>query len=101
MYCVAYIFSINTELPDAATRFVKCWTGITQHFKSEAGCIASSLVRTAEGMYCAHAHWPSLEAYTASREKTPSASFMRHRLDWAELVEQTELIFEGEILVNL
>lgn len=102
MYCVAYLFSVNIEVLDFEARFKTCWTAISQYFQDEAGCGATHLTRTRqEGVFCAYAQWPSLELYTASRENPPSQDFMRYQLEWAELIEHTELIFEGETIAEL
>lgn len=95
MYCVCYYFSINTGVPDYEEKFVKCWTAFSDFFKRKAGALDSHLHCTGEGEYSAIAYWPDLETYTASRELTPDEAFMKLRFEWAELVEGTEVIFEG------
>lgn len=96
MFCASYRFVINTTTPDFEARFVKCWTAFSEYFQTDAGALGSHLHRIEEGEYCAYAQWPSEEIYLASREKAPNESFMALRLEWAALVEGTELLFEGE-----
>lgn len=102
MYCVAYLFSVKTDIPDFENRFKECWTAISKYFQDEAGCGATHLTRThEEGVFCAYAQWPSMELYTASRENPPRQDFMSYQMEWAELIEHTELVFEGETIVEI
>lgn len=101
MFCASYRFIINTNVSDAEARFVKCWTAFSRYFQAEAGALGSYLHRIDEGEYCAYARWPSREVYVESQQKAPSEDFMALRLEWAELVEGTELIFEGEDVASV
>ena len=98
MYCVVYRFKLSDPKPATEARFVKTWSGITDYLKSECGALGSRLHQSADGVFFAYAQWPSEAVFEASSAHEPKLEFVEMRLDWADLCEPTEVIFEGNLL---
>ena len=101
MYCVVYRFTLLEPAPANEARFIEVWSGITDYLKRECGAKGSSLHRGEDGAFFAYARWPSLDVFEASSEHVPALEFVELRLDWADLVAPSEVVFAGEMKADL
>lgn len=101
MFCAAYKFTTLPNIDNADARFIACWSAMTDYFKAEAGALGSRLHRSEDGTYYAYAQWPSEAVYNASRDIEPSQDFLKLRLEWSEICAPSEVLWQGDILVDL
>lgn len=106
MYCVAYRFTL---LPNALrfgrrlaqAEFIDTWTGFTTFFKSDCGALGSRLHIGEDGAFYAYAQWPSKAVFDAASDVPPTVEFTKLRIKWAELCAPSEVLFEGEVQVDM
>lgn len=67
-FTVVYHFKVK---PGREAEFEKHWTQGTERFVSERGSLGSRLVRQAEGVYFAIAHWPARAGWEDKRPLSP------------------------------
>jgi quinol monooxygenase YgiN len=101
MYCLSYRFELYEPTADNAERFIACWSGMTAFFKNEAGALGSRLHKGEDGTFYAYAQWPDKATFDAAGEVLPSEDFVRLRMAWAELCRPSEVLWAGEVKVDL
>lgn len=106
MYCVAYRFEL---LPSALSfgrrlaeaQFIDVWSGFTEFFKTECGALGSRLHIGQDGAFYAYAQWPDKAVFDAASDVPPTDGFTKLRIQWAELCAPSEVLFEGDVLVDM
>jgi len=98
MYCVAYKFTLLKDSLPNRRKFITCWSGITDYFKTDCGALGSRLHGGKGGVFYGYAQWPSKEVFEAVGDITPSEDFGKLRMEWAELCGPSEVIFEGRVI---
>ena len=101
MYCAAYKFTLLKDSLENRHKFMACWAGITDYFKSDCGALGSRLHGGTGGVFYGYAQWPSKEVKDAAGEIVPSEAFVKLRLEWAELCGPSVVMFEGRVVEDL
>ncbi len=101
MYAISYRFKLTQSSAEAETQFITCWSGITEFFNEKAGALGSRLHKGEDGCFYAYAQWPDRQTFEAASEILPTESFVKLRLQWAQLCEPSEIIFAGTVKADL
>jgi quinol monooxygenase YgiN len=101
MYAISYRFVLMQPNEANQKEFVRCWSGITEFFKQNAGALGSRLHRGEDGAFYAYAQWPDKATFEAAGNILPTEDFVRLRMAWAELCEPSEILWAGEVSEDL
>ncbi len=106
MYAITYRFKLLPEALKSGRRmaeaqFIDVWSGMTEFFKTECGALGSRLHRAQDGAFYAYAQWPDYATFTAASDIEPTDDFTRLRLQWAGLCAPSEILFAGQVEVDL
>lgn len=101
MYAITYRFTLTKPSEANAAKFIACWSGITEFFKTEAGALGSRLHKGEDGAFYAYAQWPDKKTFEAAGSVLPTEDFVRLRMAWAELCEPSEVLWAGEVSKDL
>lgn len=101
MYCLSYRFELYEPTDENAERFIACWSGMTEFFKSEAGALGSRLHQGEDGAFYAYAQWPSKDVFDAADNIVPDENFVNMRMAWAELCRPSQVLWAGRVTSDL
>lgn len=106
MYCVAYRFvllpgAVKFGARRAQYDFMDVWSGFTEFFKSHCGALGSRLHIGEDGAFYAYAQWPDKATYEAASDVPPTTEFTKLRVKWSELCAPSEVLFQGDVHVDM
>jgi hypothetical protein len=101
MYCVAYRFTLIANNSETRRQFMEVWSGFTTYFRENCGALGSRLHLGDDGAFYAYAQWPSKSVMEASEAVAPTQNFLRLRVAWSELCQPSEVLWQGELLVDM